>query len=57
MVKAVGANGGADVFVMHEGIRHRVVARLMPAEQYVVQRYITAPSLYQGRKFHFRCYG
>jgi hypothetical protein len=56
MVKATGANGGVDVFVFHRGVRDSVLARLQTRELYVVQRYVLEPLLYQGRKFHFRCY-
>ena len=54
ILKATGANGGVDVFVLHEGVVPSVLARLQAKELYVVQRYITRPLLYQGRKFHFR---
>lgn len=55
VVKSSTANGGRDVYVVHDK-NYRVVGQQLPEEEMVIQRYVQRPLLLQGRKFHFRCY-
>ncbi|CAM9193019.1 unnamed protein product [Chrysoparadoxa australica] len=55
-VKASKGNGGADVWVIHRGNAGTVVKSLRAGEEYVVQRYVARPLLWNDRKFHFRAY-
>ena len=57
-MKAARGNGGGDVFMLHAGNAAAATAAL-PAEAgrtYVLQRYIAAPLLRNGCKFHFRAF-
>ena len=55
-VKASAGNGGGDVYFINES-NYRSVLRSIPVQmEYVIQRYVKSPMLYQGKKFHFRCY-
>ena len=58
-LKAAKGNGGCDVSVLNAANAAAVIPKLPAAADgtYVIQRYVTAPLLRQGRKFHFRAFG
>jgi len=55
-VKASKGNGGKDVWVLHKDNFETLVSSLPKDEEYVMQRYVDRPLLWNGYKFHFRCY-
>ncbi|RYG68782.1 hypothetical protein EON64_04380 [archaeon] len=54
-VKVSAGNGGRDVHIMNRQ-NWRYVLQGLPNEEAVLQECVPRPLLYQGRKFHFRCY-
>ena len=55
-VKASVGNGGRDVFFINPRNYTRIIPTMPTRTEYVIQRYVKSPLLYNGKKFHFRCY-
>jgi hypothetical protein len=55
VVKSSKGNGGRDIWILNSQNSDLVIADLQ-SEEYVIQRYVLNPTLYKGKKFHFRMY-
>lgn len=57
VVKASNGNGGRDIWMIHRDNYLTALDDLPDDHEYVIQRYVNKPLLWQGtKKFHFRCY-
>jgi len=56
VVKVSRGNGGRDVWVMNVHNYENVMQEFRSNDQLVIQKYVSPPLLWQGKKFHFRCY-
>jgi hypothetical protein len=56
VVKASKGNGGRDIWVLNGRNIDEVINDLQEKEEYVIQRYVMNPYLWNGRKFHYRVY-
>ncbi len=57
VVKASKGNGGRDIWMMNRRNGLDLIRSLPGDEEYVVQKYVYRPKLWNNKKFHFRCYG
>jgi hypothetical protein len=56
-IKASKGNGGKDVWIVNPSNYEDIMNEIQTDEEYVIQKYIMNPSLWNGRKkFHYRCY-
>jgi len=56
-IKASKGNGGRDIWFANRHNFAEVVQELPKNDEFVIQRYVDNPMLWQGKKkFHFRCY-
>jgi len=55
-VKAANGNGGKDIWFLSPSNYDEVSKELPQNTEYVIQKYVQNPMLYNGKKFHFRCY-
>ncbi len=56
ILKASNGNGGRDIFVITSNTYQRVLNSINVDEEFVIQKYIINPILWNGKKFHFRAY-
>jgi hypothetical protein len=70
VLKASKGNGGKDIWVTSRETFRSIFEELLPLssgvddtsksmkneEEYVIQKYVSQPLLYEAKKFHFRCY-
>ena len=55
-VKASAGNGGGDVYFINSTNYKTIIPTFPRDMEYVIQKYVMSPLLYQKKKFHFRCY-
>ena len=55
-VKAADGNGGKDVWFIDPDNYQKVCQEFPSNTEFVIQKYVQNPLLYNGKKFHFRCY-
>eukprot|EP01041_Mallomonas_annulata_P000692 gene692-1322_t len=56
VVKASRGNGGRDVWVINQSNFETILGDISSVGEFVLQRYVSKPLLWYGKKFHFRCY-
>lgn len=56
VLKASQGNGGRDIWIVSKENFERILIDIPPHDHFVIQKCIAYPQLWQGRKFHFRCY-
>lgn len=57
VIKASKGNGGRDIFIINNNNYDSVLILLNDNDEYVIQKYVNNPMLWNGfKKFHFRCY-
>jgi hypothetical protein len=57
VLKASKGNGGKDIWIVNHTNFHHVVNEFQTNEQFVIQKCVEKPLLWNRKKFHFRCYG